>query len=212
MEGHTLTPPNGCNGPKQTEAFGSTSSHSPSQSPARKQMPDCPETQYCLEIQVILTKDGETPPPPLHTWQAPMVKDIFQDGKSGLTEVVLSGPGWAILFCGRQSLAEGLTLDETWDATFTLAGAISWVSKQAHLNANAVNLQEGQQLIAQAITEWHIEPRGPRHPHSILLVSPLFSLCNQDESPWGVRLLAAAAWWRCPGVTSGHHAMNEAEH
>ena len=58
-EGHSLTPPSGWNGLEEMEAFGSTSSHSPSQSPMGKQTPDCPETWYCLEIQVIPTKDRE---------------------------------------------------------------------------------------------------------------------------------------------------------
>ena len=63
-----------------------------------------------------------------------------------------------------------------------LSGAINRVGKQTQLNTNAVSLGEGQQLIAQAITEQHIEPRGPGHPHSILPVSPPFSFHNQDES------------------------------
>ena len=50
-EGHTLTLPSGQNSPENPEAFGSV----PSQSPARK--PDCHEPWYCLEIQVISTKD-----------------------------------------------------------------------------------------------------------------------------------------------------------
>ena len=50
-------------------------------------------------------------------------------------------------------LGEGLSMDEVWDAMFMLSGTISWVSKQAKLNANAVSLKEGQQLIAQAITK-----------------------------------------------------------
>ena len=62
-EGHTLTPLSGWNGPEDQEAFGSTPSHSPSQSLARKPTPDWPETQYCLEIQVTSTDDeGVTPP------------------------------------------------------------------------------------------------------------------------------------------------------
>ena len=40
----TLTPLSGWNGLEETEAFGSASSHSPSQCPMRKQTPDCPET------------------------------------------------------------------------------------------------------------------------------------------------------------------------
>ena len=50
-------------------------------------------------------------------------------------------------------LGEGLSLGEAHDATFTLSGAISWVSKQAQLSANAVSLQEDWQLITQAITK-----------------------------------------------------------
>ena len=71
-EGHTLTPPNGQNGPKKTEASGSALSCSLSQSLARRLVPEHPETQYCLEIQVILTKDGGATPPPStpdrHPW------------------------------------------------------------------------------------------------------------------------------------------------
>ena len=66
MEGHTLTPPNGQVGPEEMEASSRAPSHSPSQSPANRQMPDQPETQYCLEIQVNPTKDGGATPPPPH--------------------------------------------------------------------------------------------------------------------------------------------------
>ena len=57
-EGHTLTPPSSQNGPEETEAFSSAPCHSPSHSPVRKPMPDCPETWDCLEIQVTSTEDG----------------------------------------------------------------------------------------------------------------------------------------------------------
>ena len=63
-EGHTLTPPSSQNGPEDPEAFGSAPSQSPSQSPVR--IPDCHETQYCLGIQVISTKDERATPPPSH--------------------------------------------------------------------------------------------------------------------------------------------------
>ena len=75
-KGHTLTPPSSQNGPEDPEAFGSTPSHSPSQSSARKPTPDWPETQYCLEIQVTSTKDGGVMPPPLHAWQVPVVENM----------------------------------------------------------------------------------------------------------------------------------------
>ena len=100
MEGHTLTPPNSQNGPKEAEASDSAPSHSPSQSPVRRPMPDCPETQYGLEIQVTSTEDGGMAPPPPHVWQVPVVEDMLWDGKSGLTEAVVMGPGWTILFYG----------------------------------------------------------------------------------------------------------------
>ena len=48
-------------------------------------MPDHPKTQYCLEIQVISTKEGGATLPPPPAWQAPVAEDMLQDGKSGLT-------------------------------------------------------------------------------------------------------------------------------
>ena len=75
-KGHTYTPPSGQNGPEEIEAFGSAPSHSPSLSLVRKPTPDCPETWYCLEMQVIFTKEGGTTPPPPHAWQALVVGDM----------------------------------------------------------------------------------------------------------------------------------------
>ena len=80
-----------------------------------------------------------------------MVEDMLQNGKSGLTEVVVMGPGWAILFYRRQSLGEGLSLGKVCDTVFTLSGAIIWVGKQVQLISNTLSLLEGQQLIAQTI-------------------------------------------------------------
>ena len=105
-EGHTLAPPGSQNHPEDPEAFGSTLSCSPSQSQARKPTPDQSETRYCLEIQVTSTKDeGATPQPP-HAWQVPIVEDMVQDGKSGLTEAVVTGPGRVVLFYEQGSLGE----------------------------------------------------------------------------------------------------------
>ena len=97
-EDHTLTPTSGQNGPEDPYAFGSTPSHSPSQSPARKPTPDWPETQYCLEIQVISTEDDKAIPPPSHAWQVPIVEDMVWEGKAGLTDTIVTGPGWTVLF------------------------------------------------------------------------------------------------------------------
>ena len=70
----------------------------------------------------------------------------------------------AVLFYGRQSLGEGLSLGEAHNAMFMLSEGISQVCKQAQLNANALSLCKGWWVIVQAITEWHTEVRGPRHP------------------------------------------------
>ena len=45
-DSHTLTPTSGQNGPEDQEAFGSTPSHTPSQSLARKPTPDQPESLF----------------------------------------------------------------------------------------------------------------------------------------------------------------------
>ena len=124
-----------------------------------------------------------------------MVQDMLWDRNSYLMEVVVTGPGWAILFYGRWSPGERLSLGKVWDAMFTLSGAISWVSKQAQLNASAVSLSDGWQLIAQAITKWCIKAKGPGHPHLHLPALPLFSFCNEDESSWEERLLSADKHW-----------------
>ena len=83
------------------------------------------------------------------------------------------------MFYGRQSLG-GLSLGEVHDTMFMLSGTISWVGKQAQLNANALTLWEGWWLIAQAITEWHVEARGTGLSHTHPPVQPPFSLCGQD--------------------------------
>ena len=122
---------------------------------------------------------GELHHPSL-AWQVPLVEDMLWDGKSGLTEAVVMGPGQAILFYGRQSLGEGCSLGKVCDTMFKLSGAISWVGKQAQVNTNAVSLWEGWWMIAQTITEWWAEASSPGCPHTHLPVFPPFSFHNQD--------------------------------
>ena len=145
-------------------------------------MPDHPEIQHCLEIQVISTEHGGITPIPPHAWQVPVVEDMVQDGKSGLMEAVVTSPSWPTLFYGQQSLGEGLRLGEKRDASFTLSGPICWVGKQALLSANLVSLGEGWQLITQAITKRCTEPRGPGCPHSIPPASTPFNFSNEGWS------------------------------
>ena len=202
LRAHTLTPPSGQNGPEDPEAFGSTPSHSPSQSLARKLTPDWPETQYCLEMQVTSTEDGGVIPPPPHAWQAPIVGDMVWDGKFGQTEAKGTSPGRAILFYGWQLLGEGLSFSKAQDTAFTLSRAIGWIGKQAQFSAKPVSLGDDQWLIAQAITEGHIKPRGPGHPCSIPPASTLFNFHNQDSPLQTANLPAAAEWWEVPRL--GH--------
>ena len=197
-EDHTLTLLNSCNGPEEIEAFGSTLSHSSSQSPVSKQMPDHPETQYCLEIQVILTKDGGTTPPPhtpgKHLWWR-ICSEMANLASQKWWWQAQVGPSFSMEGDTKEKDLAWVRHEMPW---FMLSGAISWVGNQAQLNTNAVSLQEGQQLITQTITEQCIEARGSRCPQSLPTVSPPFSFCNQDESPWGVRLPTAAEWLEVP--------------
>ena len=141
-----------------------------------------------------------TTAPPTHAWQVTMVEDMLWDGKSGLMEVVVTGPGQAILSYGRQSLGEGLSLGKAWDAPYShyQESSFGLVSKPK-LNANTVSLWEGWWLIAHTINEQHIEARGPGHPYLLWPASPLFTFHNQDKSTQGeARLPTAEEWLEVP--------------
>ena len=71
---------------------------------------------------MTLTDELGDVPPPSHSWMAPVVEDMLQEARAGLTEAVVTGPGRAILFYGRSSMGEGLRADEDRDATFLLTG------------------------------------------------------------------------------------------
>ena len=65
------------------------------------------------------------------------------DARTGLTKAVVMGPHRAILFYGRHSLGEGLTLGKARDVAFLLTGAGTWVGKPAYLAADPMTIQEG---------------------------------------------------------------------
>ena len=90
-------------------------------------------------------------PPPSHFWMEPLVEDMLCDARTRLTEAVVIGPCRAVLFYGRCSMGEGLTLDKARDATFLLTGAGMLVGKLAYLTADHMTIQGGRQAIAQAI-------------------------------------------------------------
>ena len=119
---------------------------------------------YCLSIQVILTDELGDVPPPLHSWMTPVIEDMLQETRAGLTEAVVVGPGRAILFYGRHYLGEGLKADKARDAAFLLTGAAAWLGKLAYLTANPMTLQEGKKAIACTISDHGVKARGPGHP------------------------------------------------
>ena len=119
---------------------------------------------YCLEIQATLTDEMGDVPPPSHTWMAPVVEDMLQEMRAGLTEAVVIGPGRAILFYGRCSMGEGLKVDEVRDATFLITGAGTWVGKPAYLTADPMMLQEGKRAITHVVSDHRVKDRGPGHP------------------------------------------------
>ena len=131
-------------------------------------------TNYCLEIQVTLTDELGDIPPPSHAWTAPVVEDMLQEARDGLTEAVVIGPGRAILIYGRCSMGEGLKADEARDAAFLLTGAGTWVGKSAYLTTDPMTLQEGKRAIMQAISDNRVKARGPGCPRVNLLAQPPF--------------------------------------
>ena len=98
MEGHTDMPSQSAKDLGEPGASGSSPSHVPSWSPARRSLSSCPNIRYCLEIHVTLTEELGAVPPPSHSWMAPLVEDMLHDVRTGLTKAVVTGPGRAILF------------------------------------------------------------------------------------------------------------------
>ena len=149
---------------RDTVASGSDPSCSPKWFPTNWLMSNHLKVCYCLEVQVVLTEEGKSIPPPPHTWQTPVVEDILHEGKSSLTEAVITSPEWAMLFYGKWTLGEGLSPGEARGAVFILSGMHNWIGKTAQVNIHAVSLREGRWVITKDITEWHTEARGPGHP------------------------------------------------
>ena len=96
--------------------------HSPTWSPAQRLLLGRLNAKHCLEIQVTLTDELGDVLPPSHSWMAPLVDDMLQEARAGLTEAVVTSPGRTILFYGRLLMGEGVRVDEARDATFLLTG------------------------------------------------------------------------------------------
>ena len=133
---------------------------------------------------MILPEETGAAPPPPHVWMASIVEDMLHNGRTGLTKDVVTGPCRASLFYGRWSLGEGLRLGEVRDAVFMLTGAGTWVGKLAYLATGHWTIQEGQWAIAQTITEYQIEVRGPGQPRSHPSILQPFRFHHLGDSPW----------------------------
>ena len=133
---------------------------------------------------MTLTDELEDTPPPSHAWTSPVVEDMLQEVRVGLTEAVVIGPGRAILFYGRHSMGEGLKADKARDAAFLLTGAGTWVGKSAYLTADPMMLQEGKKAITQAVSDHRVKARGPGHPRVNLPVKQPFRFNPSRASPF----------------------------
>ena len=183
MEGHADMPCQSAKDLWESEALDSSPFHLPSWSLSRRLPSSHPNTRHCLEIHVTLMEELGAVPPPSHSWMTPLVEDMLHDVRVSLTEVVVTGPVKAVLFHGIHSLGEGLTTDGASDATFLLTRAGTWVGKLAYLSTNPMTIQEGQWVIAQAITDCCVNARGPGHPCVNLLTQQPFKFDHPLGSP-----------------------------
>ena len=65
--GHMGMPSQSQKDPEETGTSGSSHSHLPSWSPARRQLPSHPNIRCCLGTHVTLSKETGAVPPPSHT-------------------------------------------------------------------------------------------------------------------------------------------------
>ena len=106
-DGQTEEPTQGTKDLWESEEDDSSPSHLSLWSPAQRPPSGHPNMKYCLGIQVTLTKELGSIPPPSNSWMAPLVEDMLQEAGTGLTKAVVIGPGRAVLFYGRCSLGRG---------------------------------------------------------------------------------------------------------
>ena len=155
---------------------------SPMWSPVPRPLTGYPSINYCLSIKAILTDElGDVPPPP-HAWMVPVVEDMLRDVRARLTEAIVIGPGEAILFYGKCSMGEGLTVDEARDATFSITGDGTWVGKLAYLTADPIMLPEGKRAITRAVSDQRVKARGPGCPRVYLPAQQPFRF-NTSRTP-----------------------------
>ena len=166
----------------ESEALGSSPSHSPSWSPTRRPLSSHPNLKHCLEIHVTLTEELRAVPLPSHSWMALLVEDMLCDIRTSLTKVVVTGPGRAVLFYGRHAMGEGLTTDKARDAIFLLTRAGTWFGKPAYLAIDPMTIQEGGAIV-QAMMDHRVKARGPGCPCVNLPAQQPFRFDHPRGSP-----------------------------
>ena len=100
VDGQVEVPTQGAKDLQGSEEADSPPSHLLSWSPAQRPLSGQPNARYCLEIQVTLTEELGAIPPSSHSRTAPLVEDMLQEARTGLTEAVVIGPGRVVLFMG----------------------------------------------------------------------------------------------------------------
>ena len=120
---------------------------------------------------------------PSYSWMAPLVEDMLQEARTGLTEAVVIGPGRTVLIYGRHSMGEGLKADKARYAAFLLMGAGTWVGKATYLTTDLMTIQEGKRAIAQAVSDNRVKARGLGYPHANLLAQQPFQFNAHRASP-----------------------------
>ena len=76
-DGQAEEPTQGAKDLWESEEDDNSPSHLPLWSPARRPQSGFPTMKYCLEIQVTLTEELGSIPPPSHSWMAPLVEDTL---------------------------------------------------------------------------------------------------------------------------------------
>ena len=107
---------------------------------------------------------------------------MLRDVRARLTEAVVIGPGQSILFYGRHSMGEGLTVDEARDAAFLITGDGTLVGKPAYLTASPITLPEGKRAITRAVSDQRVKARGPGCPRVNLPAQQPFRF-NTSRTP-----------------------------
>ena len=77
VDGQMEEPTQGVKDLRESEEDDSSPSHLPSWSPTQRLPSSCPNTKYCLKIQVTLTEELGAIPPPSQSWMAPLVEDML---------------------------------------------------------------------------------------------------------------------------------------